>query len=95
MKPKKEYVRDYIEMVHGGKGEGELLLKTLDEDFIEICRAISFIKSQFVDFSDFDMCNFPNLKVVNLNQTPNNFDEQNYPCFKKDEGFNFYRRITN
>jgi hypothetical protein len=95
MRPKKEYVRDYIEMEHGGKGEGEKFLKFLDEDFIEVCRAISFVKSEFVDFSDFDMCSFPNLKVVNLHRTPNNFDEQNYPCFKRDGDFSFYRRITN
>lgn len=88
----REYVRDYIEIDGASAGEGEMFIKELPKDFIEICRVISITRSKFVDFESIDMCSFPKLRIVNLSGTPNNFDEQNYPCFKRIGDFNFYER---
>ena len=89
----RQYVRDYAGIEGARKGEGESFIKGLPEDFIEICTQLFITNSEFVDFSDLDMCAFPNLKIVNLHRTPNNFNEQNYPCFKKIGNFEFYQRI--
>ena len=89
----REYVRDYAGIEGAKKGEGESFIKELPEDFIEICTQLFITKSEFVDFSDLDMCAFPNLRIVNLYKTPNNFKEQDYPCFEKFGDFELYQRV--
>lgn len=45
------------------------------------------------DFSGIDLCSFPELKMVNLKDTPSNIDEQGFDCLESqaENGFpNFY-----
>ena len=48
----------------------------------EEVRIISILDSEYADFSNIDLCSFPNLHFVNLTGTPNNFEEQGYECAK-------------
>jgi len=89
----KEYVRDYIEIDGGRDGEGEELLRLVDDEFKNVVKVIIIRNSEFVDFSNIDICDFENLQIVNLHGTPNNFEEQDYPCFRKIGRFQFYERV--
>ena len=42
---------------------------------------LAILDCEYADFSDIDMCSFPNLKFLNLKGTDNNFEEQGYECF--------------
>ena len=44
---------------------------------------ISFKDCQFADFSNINLCEFPDLVTVYLKDTPNNLEETQGDCFKK------------
>lgn len=41
----------------------------------ETVRFLAIVDCEAVDFSDIDLCSFPDLYTVNLRGTPNNFEE--------------------
>jgi hypothetical protein len=54
-------------------------------------RFISFVNCEYADFSEVDLCEFPNLVTVFLKDTPNNLEETQGDCYEKlmDSLFNF------
>jgi CRISPR/Cas system CMR-associated protein Cmr3 (group 5 of RAMP superfamily) len=53
-------------------------------------RFIAFIDCEEIDFSEVDLCQYPELVFVNLTGTPNNFEETQNNCYEKvGEGYAF------
>ena len=51
-------------------------------------RFIAILRSEYADFSGIDLCSFPELNIVNLKGTKNNFEEQDYDCSSTGLGSN-------
>jgi hypothetical protein len=55
-------------------------------------RFIAVTDCEYLDCSKIDFCQFPNLVVVNLSGTPNNFEETQGDCYEKfGDGYTFNR----
>ena len=52
-------------------------------------RFLAILNCEYADFSDIDICSYPELIAVNLKGTDNNFEEQGYEC-ANDMGHGLY-----
>ena len=67
---------DKLVMVRGTNQKNvQLILSKLPKTIV----FLSIVGCEFADFSNVDICSFPNLKYVNLKDTENNFEE-NVDC---------------
>jgi hypothetical protein len=52
---------------------------------------LAIMNSQFADFDEVNLCDYPNLQFINLRGTKNNLDSQNIDCFEKITDFHWDR----
>ena len=76
------------------KGDSDEEVSEKLSELSENIRFLAIFDCEYADFSDIDMCSFPNLVAVNLKGTDNNFEEQGYECFS-DMGNGLYSRERN
>jgi len=55
---------------------------------------INIIDCEYADFSDIDVCGFPELDFINLKGTDNNFKQQGYNCFGDSPIDNMFLRLS-
>jgi hypothetical protein len=56
---------------------------------------IAFIDCENADFSNVDLCEYPQLSTVHLKGTPNNLEEQGYDCIADKFGSDIYTFTKN
>jgi len=73
---KEEFIEDHSAFIMKD-GTAEMV-----QDFLNLnsrkkdnLKFIALINCEYVDFSDADICEYPNLHFINLTGTPNNFEE--------------------
>jgi len=76
---KKPYQEDRVQLMLKGDSAEEVSEKL--SELNENIRFLAIFDCEYADFSNIDMCSFPNLNFVNLKGTDNNFEEQGYECF--------------
>jgi hypothetical protein len=57
----------------------ETVSKTLNR-LPKSIRFLAILNSEYADFSNINICSYPELIMVNLKGTDNNFEEQGYEC---------------
>jgi len=57
----------------------DMILPKLSKDI----KFISFMNCEYADFTNVDLCEFPDLVTVFLKGTPNNIEETQGDCFEK------------
>jgi hypothetical protein len=79
--------RDYMIML---KGKSSKQVQRVLSNLSENLGFLSLLDCESADFSNVDLCEFPNLKSINLRGTSNNFDETQGDCFEPvDKGLYF------
>ena len=68
--------KTFQKIKEASKQEVDRFLENLPEN----TRFIQVSDCEYADFSNIDICSFPNLTMISLKGTENNFDEQNYDC---------------
>ena len=68
--------KTFQKIKEASKQEVDRFLENLPEN----TRFIQVSNCEYADFSSIDICSFPNLTMISLKGTENNFDEQNYDC---------------
>jgi hypothetical protein len=58
-------------------------IKTVLGQIPKTIKIISITDSKFADFSDINVCDYPDLEFIYLARTKHNFDDQNTECFVK------------
>lgn len=48
---------------------------------------LAILDCEEADFSGIDLCSFPELKMVNLKDTPSNIDEQGFDCLESQSEY--------
>ena len=72
------------------KGKSSKQVQRALSNLSENLKFLSLLDCESADFSNVDLCEFPDLKSVNLRGTLNNFDETQGDCFERvDKGLYF------
>lgn len=81
----------------GYENDGQLLMlhqkneNEVRENLTNLNRNIKFIAiidCEYADFSNVDICSLKNLSAINLKNTPNNYEEQDYECgYEMHDGY--------
>ena len=74
------------------KGNSEIVKKVLNS-LPKTIKMLSFYHCEFADFRNIDLCEFPNLRLVGLIGTPNNFKRNQGGCFGDGDN-DLYSRIV-
>jgi hypothetical protein len=63
------------------KGKSSKQVQRLLSNLSENVRFLSIIDCEYADFSDVNLCEYPKLRFVNVNGTPNNLEETQDDCY--------------
>jgi hypothetical protein len=63
------------------KGKSAKQVQRLLSNLTENIKFLAIIDCEYADFSDVNLCEFPNLRFIHLKGTPNNLEETQDECY--------------